>query len=188
MAHQRKLIRDAVKAALIAEGTDAGTRVINNRTGVWPIRLLEQGPACSVYAVEEAVIPDSKNTSPKKLSRILTLAIEGAVLAAPAGDVDDAIDELALQIERAMHRDQTFGDTCGKSTLTGTLIEITTEGETEIGNVRLAYDVEYFTHAPERADVELDNLKLAQGPIKLPITQDDDDDTEFVAETEGGDP
>lgn len=171
MAHQRKLIRDAVLLALTGVGpafaTAAGARVYNNRVAAWPLRLLELGPCLSVYAVEESTEPSSRTTAPKRLQRNLQLAVEGAVVAGPGGDVDDSIDALCVEVERAMHRDPTFGGTCGESILASTAIEVTSEGKTEIGNVRLVYDVTYYTLAPDPADVALDDLELLEANIDL---------------------
>lgn len=186
MAHQRKLIRDAVLAALV-DATDAEARVFNNRIAAWPVRILQDGPAISVYAVSEEVDPGgARNSSPKKLNRVLQLGIEGVAVASGSGDVEDTLDELALQIERAMHRDQTFGDTCGTSTLVDTHLEVAENGETEIGNIRLLYEVEYFTHAPERADVELDDLLLMRGNTNLENAQAVLDQQQFEAVLDGG--
>lgn len=97
MAHQRKLIRQAVVALLASAGTAAGARVKGTR--VEPIRA-GQLPSISVYALSES--SDSAETAPIELTRELKLEIAGWVAHADAHPVDDAMDDLAEQIEAAM--------------------------------------------------------------------------------------
>ncbi len=190
MAHRRKEIRDAVIAALLGEDaptsypTLAEDRVVNNRVSAWPVRLLSLGPAISVYAVEEGVVPASKQTAPKRLERQLQLAIEAAVVASPAGDVDDTCDAIAVEIERVMHADPTFGGLCGESILVQTDIEVNGDGATEVGNIRLLYEVTYYTNAPDEADVPLDDLHLSKGVFDLEGIQAELDETGFEADHE----
>lgn len=183
MAHQRKLIRDAVILALTGSTaptypTAAGARIFNNRVALWPTRLLEQGPCISLYAIDEKTKDESKNTAPRKLKRDLNLGVEALIQASPSGDVDDQIDALCVQIEREMHRDPTFGGVCVDSILSGTDIEVSAEGKTEIGNVRLTYLVTYHTLAPDPADVTLDNFNSAQVRTNLANEVDPDEEAE----------
>lgn len=175
MAHQRKLIRDAVKAALIGTApgyaTAAGARVESQRVFAWKENQL---PAISVYTVEEPVDPSSRNTAPRTLKRNLQLAIECAVKAGT--NVDDAIDALAEQVERAMHFDETFGGVCGDSILSATDIEVATEGGLLVGMCRLLYAVTYNTGAPEAEDLELDNFESAGIRTNLSNGQDVEDE------------
>lgn len=190
MAHRRKLIRDAVLLALTGPGptypTPAGARVFNNRVTAWPVRLLDLGPCVSLYAIDE----QSKllETAPRRYKRTLELAIEAAAKAGPGGDVDDTLDEVCVAIERRMDADPTFGKVCGDSVLSSTDIEVAREGDTEIGNVRLVYDVTYYTFAPDPADVdELDDLETIGGAMNPGADVDEDDqpqnEVDFTAPT-----
>ncbi len=190
MPHQRKLIRDAVLLAIKGVSpsfnTEADGRVFNNRTAVWPVRLLELGPCISIYAVDEESVGDLE-ASPKQLKRKLQLAIEAAVIAGPGGDVDDAIDAICLEIEDAMHIDPTFGGVCSESDYQSTAIEVSSEGSTEIGNVRLVYDVTYYTDAvSEDEEATLDDLLLLKANIDQEGVQHVDD--EQLAEVSFADP
>lgn len=153
MPHRRQQIREAVAAVLVAAGTVAGARVYTTR--MVPHRRA-QLPAVSVYALEESVDSESRATSPRELTRRLQLAVEGAVEAAE--NVDDALDALALELERAMHADDTLGGLAGDVLLSSTELAVAEEGAKPIGLVRLVYEVTYNTYAPEAADVTVDDL------------------------------
>lgn len=149
MAHQRQLIREAVKAQLLGK-TAAAARVYETRVVPW--KRLEL-PAVAVYALEETVDRASQSTAPRELRRQLKLAIEVAVKAGT--NLDDALDAVALEVERALHADPTFGDTASDSILESTQISLAEEGDTLIGLALLTFSVTYFTMAPEAADVDL---------------------------------
>src|SRR5918912_779283 len=110
MAHQREVIRKAVQGQLLAANTAAQDRVFATR--LVPYRRM-QLPAFAVYTPEEPVDPASQRTAPRELKRNLRLVVEaavneGAILrAAPVQNVDDALDDLALDIERAIDADET---------------------------------------------------------------------------------
>lgn len=152
--HQRKLIRRGIQALLKAGLTDAEDRVFTTR--VFPFKST-QLPAIAIYAVSEATDAASAESAPRILERTVQIAIEGAVKFDQA-KVDDLIDDLTLQIERAMDRDQTFGNLCCKSHLASTELDVQDEGDRTFGVVRLTYDVLYLTDSPDPADVELDVL------------------------------
>jgi hypothetical protein len=154
MAHQRRIIREAVKAALVAAGTSAGSRVFETRMVPWSRVEL---PAIAVYSSDETTDPDSQQTAPRELKRTLQLAIECMVEGVV--DLDDAMDAMAVQIERAMHRDPTFGGACGDSLLTSCELDLAEVGAKELGMLRMVYTVTYYTAAPEAEDVTLSDLK-----------------------------
>lgn len=156
MLHQRQLIREAAKAALVGK-TAAGDRVFETRA--IPFKRLEL-PAISIYALEEAVDPTSKSTAPRELKRTLQLAIEALV---EQGDnVDDAIDSISLEIERAIHADETLGGTASDCILSSTDTDIIEEGSRLVGVASLTFAVDYYTYAPEAApDEELADFARA---------------------------
>lgn len=117
-------------------------------------------PAISVYTDSETVDVDaSRNTAPRELVRSMDLAIEAMVKA--TSSVDDALDDLSAQIEKAMHADETFGDTCADSILSSVEMAISVEGREPVGLLRMVYAVTYYTHAPDAADVTLDTFDKA---------------------------
>ncbi|MFH0750669.1 MAG: hypothetical protein V2B17_02420, partial [Chloroflexota bacterium] len=110
--HQRAVLRNAVVAALKAASTSAEQRVFASR--MTPYQRVGL-PAVSVYTLSET--SDDQQTAPRELKRAAQLVIE-AVLEQTA-EVDDALDAMALELERALHADPTFGGACSDSTLTG---------------------------------------------------------------------
>lgn len=152
--HPRQQIREAVKARLLNQ-TAAGSRV--SKTRVITYRQLEL-PAISVYTPVESVEPDeSRNTAPRELTRAAQLIIEGVVQ--QTADVDDALDALALEVETAMHADETLGGKADDSLLESTETTLTEDGDRLVGVVRLVYSVVYRTFAPEA--VTLDDFNRA---------------------------
>jgi hypothetical protein len=149
MAHQRQLIREAVKAQLLGK-TAALARVFETR--VVPFKNLEL-PAVSVYILSEAVDAASKLTAPRELTRTAQVAIEAAVK--QGANADDAMDSIAMEIERALDADWTFGGTASDSILLSTDLETDDRGDMLVGLVRLTYAVTYFTDCPSAADVSL---------------------------------
>lgn len=142
MAHQRQVIRQAVKDRLVAANTAAQDRVFTTREVPW--KRIEL-PGIAVYAVEETV--EDHRTLPRELARTLTLAIVGVT--SLTEDVDNALDDLAEQIETAIHADPSFGlEADGVDAfLASTQIEVVEEQGRPMGAVRLTYAVRYFTSA-----------------------------------------
>lgn len=155
MLHQRQRIREAAKAALVGK-TAVGDRV--HETRILPWKKIEL-PAIAVYTLNEEVDPESARSAPRELERTVELAIEAFV---EAGDnVDDALDALALQIERAMHADETLGGTASDSILSSSEMAVLKDGEKLAGTIGLTYSVRYFTYAPDAADVHLNEFATA---------------------------
>lgn len=140
MPHQRQLIREAVRAQLLGK-TAAEDRVYATRTKAWREPEL---PGIEVFALEESVDAASKSTAPRRLERTLRLAVVGIV--AFTANADDAADELAREIEAAMHVDETLGGTAAYSLLVSTVgPTVSEEGKVEIVGVRLVYAIDYET-------------------------------------------
>jgi len=101
MAHQRKLIRKAVAAMLIAANTAAAARVSSTR--VDPIAGVTELPTLSVYSLSEEVDKElSDDSAPRELTRMLKLEIAGWVQHRDSYSADDAMDDLAEQVEAVM--------------------------------------------------------------------------------------
>lgn len=153
--HPRQKIREAAKAALVGK-TAAGAKVYETRTV--PFRLVDC-PAISVYTPGDSVDVDrSLQSSTRTLDRTLTLEIVAAVKG--GGNVDDDLDAIALEIERAMHLDWTLGGTCADSILTDTETDVKKDGDQFIGFVLLEYTVFYTSEAPDHSEApDLDALE-----------------------------
>lgn len=159
--HQRRLIRDAVVAALKAANTSAGERVFPMRDDPWKRIGL---PGVAVMTPSET--SDDQQSAPRELKRSMRLELQAAV--EQSDSVQDDIDALALELERAMHSDPTFGGTCSDSTLiaSSTIVD-GMAGSRPVGALGLTYRVTYYTDAPAAADVTVDDLKTVDVKTSL---------------------
>lgn len=136
--HERRAIREACKAQLVAAATVAGSRVYETRST--PFARVEL-PAIAIYTESEE--SEDKQSAPRELTRTLELKIEACVEA--LDNVDDSMDAIALQIETAMDSDWTLTGTVGDSVLTETTLEIAVLGTKPVGVVIMTYTVLYHT-------------------------------------------
>ncbi len=154
MAHPRKLIRHAL-VALLTNATAAGARVQGTR--VEPHKK-SQLPAISVYTLREPVDQDaSANTAPRELTRDVKVEITGWVAHSDALPVDDAMDDLAEQIEAVMDADPYLGGTAGESVLESTEMQVVEDdGRSDplVGIVTLTYSVTYRTSPAAPANLD----------------------------------
>lgn len=164
MAHQRTLIRNAVKALLLNH-TDAGTRVHTTQLIPWQRSEL---PAASIYTLEES--SDNQQTGPRSYKRELQLVVEIGIEAVETG-MDDALDNLADQVERAMAVDYTLGNLAEDCTLVQSEMEITVLGKRELGFMRLGYVVTYYTDMVDLAPATLDDFDTADIHYNLENSQ-----------------
>jgi hypothetical protein len=160
VAHQRKLIRDAV-ATMLTGQTAAGSRVLKTQVVPWQKTQL---PALAVYTLQESA--EESGSAPLEYKRTVSLAIEGAVM--QASGVDDALDSLAEEIERVMFGDEWLSGTAFKSRLSSTETDFAVVGEKPVGLIRLTFDVTYHTDAPyppltPLADLSTVDVKYAPG-------------------------
>jgi hypothetical protein len=161
MAHQRALIRNAVREQLLGR-TAAASRVYKTREVPWARTEL---PGIAIYALSEPIDPESQDTAPRELTRNLRLVIEGAVEA--KSDVDDRMDDLAAEIERAIDADPNFAGTAHDSILSNTEMGIAVDGNRPVGTVIMTYLVQYHTQAPAATDVKLDDFGKADVKTSL---------------------
>lgn len=142
MAHPRKLIRAAVVALLIGAGTAAGARV--KPTRVEPHKK-GQLPAIGVYTLTDPV--DEDRSTETEDAHELELEVVGWVAHTDALSADDAMDDIAEQIENAMKSDPFLGDKASEVRFRGTVMEVVEDdGRSDplIGVVVLKYDVKYW--------------------------------------------
>ncbi len=135
--HPRQVIRRAVVDLLVAARTGAEDRVFPTREAPW--RSIEL-PGIAVYSIEEN---SQRQTRDSELERHLILAIH-AVDRLSEG-IDDSLDALSLQIEKAMAADQTLGGLAVSSYLAGSEISVDESTSRPVGAIRLAYEVRYHT-------------------------------------------
>lgn len=145
MAHQRKLIRQAVVLRIKNAATAAGDRVTVTFEPQRSARLA----SITLYTPDEETDPEDAQTAPRQLWRNLVLEICGWVIDTAAVPVADAMDNIAEQIEAAMAADRYFGGAVLDSILTTT--QMATLGDQGadplIGLIKLTYQVTYQTDA-----------------------------------------
>jgi hypothetical protein len=141
-AHARKQIRDAVVAML--------QDVVTTERRVYPSRLysLEESelPSLSVFTVDagnEEVVRKVTIGNPAKFHRECPLIIEGHALV--GDDVDDLLDQIALEVEVAMSAPLTIGMRTLPAQLRTTSKELIGDTDSQVGIVRLVYLVSYVT-------------------------------------------
>jgi len=158
--HPRKAIRRKVIAVLKAANTAAGQEVHPNR--VIPLTL-KRMPAFLIYTLQETIDPESVETGPRELTRLLDLQVDAIVAAVTADEaLDDTLDDLALEIEQALHADTSLGGLSDDLYLVDTDVGFDPDGEIPAGRVSLTYRVKYRTLAIAPDD-DLDDDLLRVG-------------------------
>ena len=127
--HPRKAIRHAVVAQLTGK-TSAGQSVFATREVPW--RQVEL-PGISVYTLEE---DDQNGKRPVKLAVLLVASLNEKV--------DDALDDLAAEVEAVLNADLSFGGTAMASRYTGMLEEILENQGVPVGAMRITYEAWYL--------------------------------------------
>ena len=145
MAHLRQAIRERV-AADVTSLVTTGANVFQSR--IFPVEDSKL-PCLLVYTTsEESEVTEM--ASPRPMTRILNVVVQGVVGAAQP---DDTLDLISKEVEVAMAADVKINDLANNSFLSSTEIEIFSEGVKPIGTVMLNYSVEYrnLDNAPETA-------------------------------------
>ena len=145
MAHLRQSIRERV-AADVTSLTTTGANVFQSR--VFPVEDSKL-PCLLVYTTsEESEVTEI--ASPRPMTRILNVVVQGVVGAAQP---DDTLDLISKEVEVALAADVKINDLANNSFLSSTEIEIFSEGVKPIGTVMLNYSVEYrnLDNNPESA-------------------------------------
>ena len=146
-AHLRKQIRDAVVARLTGLAT-TGARVHGGRT----LPLSDNfSPTLFVYARAERSRTEAMGGAGRPLARQVKLVIHGYVSLA-ATDPEDTLDQIALEVERAMMAEETFGGLVVAIELSETDVNAELDDQRRrLGEIRLTYDIDYSTAADDLA-------------------------------------
>lgn len=136
MPHPRQTIRDAIKAILNATPGFEG-RVDTTRSR--PTSTSEL-PCIIIYTLQET---SGRSSTGGGLLRTLNVGIE--IRTASSGEIDDALDDLALVVERAMLADPRLGGLAIDTYLTATAVGLDGEGESRQAVATLSYTVLYGT-------------------------------------------
>ena len=145
MAHLRQSIRERV-AADVTSLVTTGANVFQSR--IFPVED-SQLPCLLVYTTSE----DSEVTemaSPRPMTRILNVVVQGVVGAAQP---DDTLDLISKEVEVALAGDVSINSLANNSFLSSTEIDFNADGAKPIGTVVLNYSVEYrnLDNNPESA-------------------------------------
>lgn len=171
--HERQQLREATVAMLTGK-TAASTRV--NKSRMAPVRGAEL-PTISVYTDDEPVEPTSRMTAPRVMTRQPKLAIAAWVAVPANGELDDAFDAIALEIETAIDADLNFDGCAFDSVLFSTEMGIKMDGERPMGCVQLTYAVTYKTQQrtavidAARDDFDTMDVKTSLGGAQAPADQ-----------------
>ena len=145
MAHLRQSIRERV-AADVTSLVTTGANVFQSR--IFPVEDSKL-PCLLVYTTSE----DSEVTemaSPRPMTRILNVVVQGVVGAAQP---DDTLDLISKEVEVALASDVSINSLANNSFLSSTEIDFNADGAKPIGTVVLNYSVEYrnLDNNPESA-------------------------------------
>lgn len=135
MAHQRKTIRDNVITTLTGL-TTTGSNVFNTR--ILP-NLETNLPCLNVYTISES----SEEVDFLSIQRDLTLAVDG--YAKNSSTIEDALDTIAQEVEDALGTDVTRGNTAYDTFLSSTEMDLSSDGDIQMGVVRLQFTIRYRT-------------------------------------------
>ncbi len=138
MAHVRKQIRDNVVTTLTGLTTTT-TNVY--RTRIYPLATGKL-PGLAIYTNSESSTYETL-TIPRTRSRTLELMVEGYV--SGTTNLDNSLDQIAVEVEEAMETDPTRGGLAKDTQLTTTEIELVGEGEKVAGVIRMTFEIMYFT-------------------------------------------
>ena len=145
MAHLRQSIRERI-ATDVTSLTTTGANVFQSR--IFPVEDSKL-PCLLVYTTSE----DSEVTemaSPRPMTRILNVVVQGVVSAA---EPDDTLDLTSKEVEVALAGDVSINSLANNSFLASTEIDFNADGAKPIGTVVLNYSVEYrnLDNNPESA-------------------------------------
>ena len=145
MAHLRQSIRERV-AADVTSLVTTGANVFQSR--VFPVEDSSL-PCLLVYTTSEESEVELM-ASPRPMTRILNVVVQGVV---GATTPDDTLDLISKEVEVAMAADISINSLANNSFLSSTEIEFNADGAKPIGTVVLNYSVEYrnLDNNPETA-------------------------------------
>jgi hypothetical protein len=134
--HIRQQVR-AAAAALLAGLSTTGSRVFSSQYYALAAGDL---PCLLVYTPEEDSSQPPPRCHPGELRRVITLNVEGVVTG--TGNLADALDQIALEVEEKMATDFTLGSTCKGLQLTRTALTTrAADSPKPVGSVVMVWEV-----------------------------------------------
>jgi hypothetical protein len=145
---QRKLIRQALKALLIAQATRAGARVFTNRAeALAHKRGAGKLPAIVIYSRHEPA--ENYNEAPRTYKREPLIAVEFVLSGAAATANDDELDDFIEEAEPAILNNPTLDGVAERMELVETEIGMASDGSELIGAGRVTFQYSYYTRVDE---------------------------------------
>jgi hypothetical protein len=138
MAHHRKLIRAAIVEKLKSKLPSPGDRVFPSRAA--PI-YKQSSRAILVYTKEEPAQVSIE--APREYERGLVVQLELVASSENEMLLDDVLDDFAEQVEAAIFEDETHGGLVSDTILGDTEIELLSEGEKPIGDLKVSLTMPY---------------------------------------------
>ena len=146
MPHVRRQIREAVVAAVTGLAT-TGSRVFASR--VYPLEAADL-PCLTVMTLSETSNVIGMSPSVMLERRV---AFEVAAHAQALTGLDDALDQICVEVEVALAAPALAGLTNDGATLTATEFSVDGSSEQPVGRAAMRYDITYYTqeNAPDVA-------------------------------------
>jgi len=136
--HVRQQIREAA-ATVVGNLTTTGTRVHQSRMRAREAAALP----CLLVETHSEQVADANVGELQE--RELELTIRG--FAKATADLDDTLDDIALEVETAMAGSPTLGGKCTGQELRGIRVVFDDDTDKPVGSIALDYRITYFTQA-----------------------------------------
>lgn len=133
MPHARQQIREAFGTAVTGL-TTTGSNVYESR--VYPFDTL---PCLAIYTLSEQT--ETEYSTSTAQARQLSVVVEARAKA--NANLDDTLDQIAAEVEAAIHGDAGVSALVVDYEIEGTEIELEAEGEKPTGVLRMSYAVLY---------------------------------------------
>lgn len=168
MAHPRKTIRDAL-ATLLLNKTAAVDRVYSNRSRPQSVSKL---PAIGIYnAGDTAALFDE---SPRRYRRQFNIAVDCYVKDTGGDEIDDTLDDLADEVERAVFADTTVGGTVSDIRLGETSDVMVSDQREQTAMLTITWQAILFQDAPEEEAADLPDYTTTRAEWDIPDGDDVD--------------
>ncbi len=137
MAHARKQIRDAISTVLTGL-TTTGSNVFLSR-----LHVVDQGPfpCLLLYALKDDALRVSLGSN-REQERKLELQVHAVVSA--TSTLDDGLDQICLEVEKALAVDPTLGGLTADLVLNNTLAGLNITATNPVGEAVMDFTATYF--------------------------------------------
>lgn len=173
--HRRTKIRKQVIKMLQAEKDLTAKIFPNLSTSVMDDDL----PCIKVYPQDEDA--EKYAETPRELKRIIGLRIE-IIASGPEEpnetdkvSLEDQLDDIAEQVECALSRDDSLGNTADDIILTSTVFDFEGGGAQPIASCRLSFAVTYHQTVPDSIDKQSGVEDLKRAHINYHVGHDDEE-------------